>query len=183
MNPRVELPPGRYQLRVGVRESGAGEMGTVFYDLQVPDYTSNGLAMSGLLLTAESARSQFTAQPDSQLPPESLPAPATSRRTFGRNDVLNVFAEIYDNISSREPQRLEVITTLTGEGGVAAFSSRESLTGSSSGGNARNARIPLTKQIPLNDVRPGRYVLRVEARALGGTAKPVVRETTITVGP
>ncbi len=183
MNPRVELPPGRYQLRVGVRESGAGEMGTVFYDLQVPDYTSNGLAMSGLLLTAESARSQFTAQPDTQLPPESLPAPATSRRTFGRNDVLNVFAEIYDNILSREPQRLEVITTLTGEGGVAAFSSRESLTGSSSSGNARNARIPVAKQIPLNDVRAGRYVLRLEARALGGAAKPVSRETTLTVAP
>ena len=38
-NPRVELPPGRYQLRVGVREGGAGEMGTVFYDLDVPDFT------------------------------------------------------------------------------------------------------------------------------------------------
>ena len=38
MNPRIALPPGRYQLRVGVRESGAGEMGTVFYDLDVPDY-------------------------------------------------------------------------------------------------------------------------------------------------
>ena len=37
-NPRIDLPPGRYQLRVGVSESGAGEMGTVFYDLDVPDF-------------------------------------------------------------------------------------------------------------------------------------------------
>jgi VWFA-related protein len=182
MNPRIVLPPGRYQLRVGVRESGAGEMGTVFYDLQVPDYAANGLAMSGLLLTADSARSQFTPQPDDQLPPESLPAPATSRRTFGRNDVLSAFAEIYDNVSSRNAQRLEVITTLTGDDGVAAFSSRESLAGSATA-DARNARIPLSKQIPLKDMRPGRYVLRVEARALGGTAKPVVRETVVTVVP
>ena len=155
-------------------------MGPVFYDLQVPDYAANGLAMSGLLLTADSARSQFTPQPDDQLPPESLPAPATSRRTFGRNDVLSVFAEIYDNVSSRNAQRLEVITTLTGDDGVAAFSSRESLAGSASA-DARNARIPLAKQIPLKDMRPGRYVLRVEARALGGRAKPVVRETTVVV--
>ena len=121
MNPRITLPPGRYQLRVGVRESGAGEMGTVFYDLQVPDYSGNGLAMSGLLLTSDTARAQFTPQPDDQLPQGSLPAPATSRRTFARGDVLNLFAEIYDTVSSRTPQRIEVITTLVGEDGVAAF--------------------------------------------------------------
>jgi VWFA-related protein len=182
MNPRMELPPGRYQLRVGVRENGAGELGTVFYDLVVPDYTSNGLAMSGMLLSAESARSQLTAQPDDQLPPQSLPAPATSGRTFGRNDVVNVFAEIYDNISSREAQRIEVITTLTGEGGDAAFSSRETL-GGGSGANVKSARIPVARQIPLKELRPGRYVLRLEARALGGTAKPAMRETTLTVVP
>ncbi len=101
MNPRIALAPGRYQLRVGVRESGAGEMGTVFYDLQVPDYSANGLAMSGLLLTSDTARAQFTPQPDDQLPQDSLPAPATSRRAFARGDVLSLFAEIYDNVSSR----------------------------------------------------------------------------------
>ena len=72
MNPRIALPPGRYQLRVGVRETGAGEMGSVFYDLQVPDYNASGLAMSGLLLTDEAARPQFSPQPDDQLPPGSL---------------------------------------------------------------------------------------------------------------
>jgi VWFA-related protein len=181
MNPRIALPPGRYQLRVGVRESGAGEMGTVFYDLQVPDYTADGLAMSGLLLTADSARMQFTAQPDEELPAGSLPAAATSRRTFSRTDVVSTFVEIYDNLSSRDAQRVEVVTSLTGEDGVSVFSSRETLGGNAA--NARSARIPLAKQIPLKDVRPGRYELRVEARALGGGAKPALRETTITIVP
>ena len=70
MNPRMALPPGRYQLRIGVRESGAGEMGSVFYDLEVPDYSARGLAMSGLLLTDGAARGQFTPQPDNELPAE-----------------------------------------------------------------------------------------------------------------
>ena len=182
MNPRMVLPPGRYQLRVGVRESGAGEMGTVFYDLQVPDYSANGLAMSGLLLTSDTARSQFTPQPDDQLPQGSLPAPATSRRAFARGDVLNLFAEIYDNVS-RTPQRIEVITTLVGEDGVAAFSSRETLGATAAAGDATNARIPVTRQIPLKELRAGRYALRLEARALGGTAKPAVRETMVVVVP
>jgi len=182
MNPRMVLPPGRYQLRVGVRESGAGEMGTVFYDLQVPDYSANGLAMSGLLLTSDTARSQFTPQPDDQLPQGSLPAPATSRRAFARGDVLNLFAEIYDNVS-RTPQRIEVITTLVGEDGVAAFASRETLGATAAAGDATNARIPVMRQIPLKELRAGRYALRLEARALGGTAKPAVRETMVVVVP
>jgi hypothetical protein len=144
MNPRITLPPGRYQLRIGVRESGAGEMGSVFHDLQVPDYTANGLAMSGLLLTAESARLQFTPQPDAEMPSGALPAPATSRRTFGRNDVLSAFAEVYDSISSRTPQRLEIVTTLAGEDGTAAFSSRESL-GGTVPARAKSARIPVVE--------------------------------------
>ena len=62
-NPRIELPPGRYQLRIGVRESGAGEMGTVFYDLDVPDFARGRLNMSGLLVSAPSAQRTLTVQP------------------------------------------------------------------------------------------------------------------------
>ena len=183
LNPRMMLPPGRYQLRVGVRESGAGEMGSVFHDLVVPDYNATGLAMSGLLITDEAARQQFSAQPDDQLPPGALPAPATTRRTFGRNDVVSIFTEIYDTNPSRDARRIEVITTLAGEGGDPAFSSRESLSGGATSPDVKGLRIPVTKQIALKDVRPGRYVLRVEARLLGNDANRVSRETAVTVVP
>ena len=73
LNPRVPLPPGRYQLRIGVRESGAGEMGSVFYDLDVPDFSANGVALSGVLLTAGSARLLPTFQPDTTA--SALPGP------------------------------------------------------------------------------------------------------------
>ena len=179
LNPRIALPPGRYQLRVGVRETGAGEMGSVFADVQVPDYSARGLAMSGLLLTDEAARGEFSPQPDDQLPAGTLPAPATSRRAFSRNSTLSAFAEVYDSGASRDARRIEVTTTLMGEDGNAAFSSRESIAGASA--DVKSSRIPLSKQIVLKDVRPGRYVLRVDARLLGGGANPVSRETPITV--
>ena len=153
LNPRIALPPGRYQLRVGVRETGAGEMGSVFSDLRVPDYSARGLAMSGLLLTDEAARLQFSPQPDDQLPAGTLPAPATSRRTFGRNSILSAFAEVYDSGASRDSRRIEVTTTLVGEDGSAAFSSRESIAGASA--DVKSSRIPSAKQIALKDVRPG----------------------------
>ena len=173
LNPRIALPAGRYQLRVGVREMGAGEMGSVFYDLNVPDYQARGIAMSGLLLTDQTAGTQFTPQPDGELPAGALPSPATSRRTFRRNDVLSVFAEIYDNINPRDQGRMEVVMNLVGVDGTAPFSSRETVAGN----------MPVSKQIPLKDMKPGDYVLRVEARALGGSAKPVSRETSFTIIP
>jgi VWFA-related protein len=181
LNPRIALPPGRYQLRVGIRETGAGEMGSVFHDLQVPDYNASGLAMSGLLMTADTARREFSPQPDDQLPAGALPAPATSRRAFNQNDVISVYAEIYDNASSRDARRIEVVSALVGEDGAAAFSSRESIGGGSTA-DVKASRIPIAKQIPLKDVRPGRYLLRVEARVLGA-ASPVSRETPLTVVP
>ena len=181
LNPRIQLPPGRYQLRVGVRETGAGEMGSVFYDLRVPDYNARGLTMSGLLLTDQAARQQFTPQPDEQLPAGTLPGPATSRRTFRQSDSLSAFAELYDSASSREARRIEVTATLVGQDGVPAFSSRESVPGASA--DVRSLTIPVSKQIPLKDVRPGRYVLRLEARVLGGGSNPVARETPVTVIP
>lgn len=181
VNPRIELPPGRYQLRVGVRESGAGEMGSVFHDIHVPDYNARGLAMSGLLVTDGAAARDLSPQPDDQLPAGILPAPATSRRTFNRNDALSVFAEIYDNNSSREARRIEVTSALVGEDGSATFSSRETLT--ASGAGDKGARIPISKQIPLKDARPGRYVLRVEARLLAGGSDAIVRETPVIVVP
>jgi VWFA-related protein len=183
MNPRMTLPPGRYQLRVGARESGAGEMGTVFYDLEVPDYNASGLAMSGLLVTDNAARGQFTAQPDTDLPAGSLPAPATSRRTFSQNDTLSLFAEIYDNVSSRDRREIEVATSLVGEDGVAVLTARESLGGSDARRDSRSSQFAVARNVPLADVKPGRYRLRMEAKLRGATndAQSITRETAITV--
>ncbi len=178
MNPRLALAPGRYQLRVGVRETGAGEMGTVFYDLMVPNYVAEGLSMSGLLLSDQVAASQYTPHKDEEIPAGGLPSPATSRRTFGINDVLHVFTEIYDN-SPRETRPVEATTRLVSETGVAVYSSRESLQPAPRP-DVKSSRFPLAKQIPLKDLRPGRYTLQIEARA-PGEAKPVTRETIVTL--
>ena len=72
----------------------------MFYDLQVPDFRKEPMMLSGVLITAASANAAMTAMPDPAAP-KLLPGPAVSRRTFAGNDTLTVFAEIYDNSSSR----------------------------------------------------------------------------------
>ena len=39
---KIDLPPGRYRLHIGARESGAGAVGTIFTDLEVPDFANAG---------------------------------------------------------------------------------------------------------------------------------------------
>ena len=179
MNPRITLPPGRYQLRVGVRETGAGLFGTVFYDLQVPDFTKDPLMMSGLLITSASAPVVPTPQADTVVA-KILPGPATSRREFAPSDTLAVYAEIYDNISSQQPRQIDTNVRLLAEDGREVFAARDSL----QNGSARNwTAYGYTREIPLQNIGPGRYLLRVEAQVRGNRegAKPVQSETVITV--
>jgi hypothetical protein len=123
LNPRLTLEPGRYQIRIGARDSLTKQLGTVFYDLHVPDFRKDPLMMSGLLLTTSSAQQTMTAQPDPATE-KLLPAPATSRRTFAMGETLTVFAEIYDNMSARQSRQFDVAVTFTSEDGKDAFSAR-----------------------------------------------------------
>ena len=181
-NPRVELPPGRYQLRIGVREGGAGEMGTVFYDLDVPDFGRQQLSMSGLLLSAPSAQQTFTVQPD-PIAAKVLPGAATSGRVFATSDVVSMYAEVYDNASNRPPRRIDVTIRLIDEAGREVVTSRELLERGASAAGDKSATFAVRRDIPLKDVAPGRYLLRVEAQVRGETGGNgiVTRETVLTV--
>ena len=184
MNPRVALPPGRYQMRIGVRESGAGELGSVFYDLDIPDFTAAGLAMSGVLLTAGSAQRLPTMQPDTTIATTLLPGPATSRREFLQSDTLNIFAEVYDNIPPQQSHRIDITTTLLGETGSEVFRSNQALGGGPQS-KIKGVSLGYATSVPLKDIQPGRYLLRVEAAAHGSgnvnDVKPAARETLVTV--
>ncbi len=52
VNPRINLPPGRYHLRIGAREAVGGLTGSVFYDLEVPDFRKEKLMLGGLLVAS-----------------------------------------------------------------------------------------------------------------------------------
>ena len=106
-NPRINLPPGRYQIRVGAREAVGGQAGSVFYDLDVPDFRKEPLMLGGLLMTTPSVQQTPSIQPDPVVS-KLLPAPATSRREFPRTDVLALYTEIYDNDTSRQARHIDV---------------------------------------------------------------------------
>jgi VWFA-related protein len=174
---RVELAPGRYQLKIGARESVGGLVGSVIYDLDVPDFTKGDLLMGGLMLTSPAAAQMPTANPDPDFK-NILPESPTAVRTFASGDQLTLAVDVYDNRAST-PHRTEIRTSLTADDGKVVFNSRDERRSEDLKGSSGTFGHVAT--VPLKDVAPGRYVLRVEAQALisnGGTA---AREVEITV--
>jgi VWFA-related protein len=177
---RLELPPGRYRLQVGVRDKTSGAVGTVLTDLDVPNLFEPALAMSGLTLVSAAATRITTAYPDPDLT-KVLPGPHTSTREFPTNDTLAVFAEIYDT-ELGTPHRVTTKTTVTAEDGTLVSSTDDERRSEEFEPNGRGERAASgtwrhTATIPVPAFGPGRYVLRVEAEIMpSGTAPTVVRE-------
>jgi hypothetical protein len=184
VNPRINLPPGRYHVRIGAREALGGLTGSVFYDLEVPDFRKEKLMLGGLLVASNLAQQTPSIQPDKVLE-KVMPAPATSRREFSQRDLIALYTEIYDNIGSAQARHIDIAVRIVSEDGKEAFAVRDVL---ENGGVAPKKPWEIygySKEIALKGVAPGRYALRVEAQVRGNSndAKPVARETVITVVP
>jgi hypothetical protein len=168
---RLEVPPGRYQIRVAARESNGAAVGAVSLDVDVPDFSKAPLAMSGLALASVFASRTVTANPDAGFK-DVLPGPATSLRTFPRGDTLSLFAEVHDN--QKIAHRVAIRTTVTGESGQITFSASDERLSEDLGG--KGGAFGHTVTIPLAEMAPGRYVLRVEATTLLSEGASAARE-------
>jgi VWFA-related protein len=176
---RVDLPPGRYQIRFGAHDSAGGNVGSVLYDLEVPDFQKSVFSISGLAITSASAAQLPTVRPDEQLR-AVLPMPPVAIRTFPANDEIKLFAEVYDNAGAT-PHKVDITATVTTDEGKVMFKTDETRDSSDLGG--QRGGYGYTTTIPLKDLPPGKYVLKVEAKSRLGQTPPAVREARIEVGP
>jgi len=176
---RVDLPPGRYQIRFGAHDSAGGNVGSVLYDLEVPDFQKSAFSISGIALTSASAAQLPTVRPDEQLR-AVLPMPPVALRTFPANDEIKLFAEVYDNAGAT-PHKVDITATVTTDDGKVMFKNEEQRDSSDLGG--KTGGYGYTATIPLKDLPPGKYVLKVEAKSRLGQTPPAAREVRIEVGP
>jgi VWFA-related protein len=176
---RIDLPPGRYQLRLAARDTATQLAGSVIYDLDVPDFYKEPIGLSGLSLTSLAGASMLTARPDEQLK-GALPAPPVGLRAFPQNDEIALFAELYDN-SGSSAHKVDITATVITDDGKVLFKYDESHDSSelqgAKGGYGFATRIPLT------DIPTGFYVLRVEGRSRLGNNVSAAREIQFRVVP
>ena len=174
---RLDLAPGRYQIRVAAREQGTNNGGSVIHDLVVPDYDAGSLSLSHLVLASRGAAQAMTTRPDPLLK-DRLSFPPTAIRTFDRRDVLTVFGEAYDNVGTRN-EAIQLVTTVSDQNGGVAFRSVETV--EAMNGDRSRRSWPHRVDVPLRDLAAGAYVLRVEAKPQGGRSSSVSREVTFSV--
>ena len=169
----MQLPAGRYQLRL-VAGSKA-RAGSVVVDLDVPDFTTGPLVMSGVALTSTSARDRYTIPQIDHLGP-LMPGPLTAEREFAAGDALTVYAEVYEN-GRRAAHMVETRVELRSDTGRVLHTATEERSSSELSSREDNG---FTATLPL-DVEPGLYVINVQARANVGDHPAVSRDVLIRV--
>ena len=131
--------------------------------MEVPDYSKELFALSGLLLTS-SGDAFITPRPDAQLK-DRLLAPPTATRTFTPGETITFLTDVYDG-SNRSTHTVDLSATVrAASDGRIVFNMRNDRT-------IRAGKPPHTEEyrgeIPLRDLAPGAYVLRVEATSRMG---------------
>ena len=172
----LDLDPGRYLLRVAVKEGNTRKAGVVTYDLEVPQFAKEPLTMSDIALTSALSGAAPTIRPKDPLE-KLLPGPLTTYREFPSIDEIALFTEVYDNI--KQSHKTEIVATVKAEGGQTVFETREEHDSSELAGAAGG--YGFQTRVPLGKLAPGLYVLRVEATARVGDRNTVSKETVFRV--
>lgn len=149
----TDVKPGHYQVRVAAA-NGPGRQGSVWLDLDIPDFFKPALAMSDVLISSVFATQRPTLRPDKLLA-DALPAPPTTLRQYLANDAIAIYGEVYDNTSRQHD--VETSVAIISAGGEQIVRTAE-LHPSAGGVIAIKARPALT------NLSPGRYTLVIEAR-------------------
>jgi hypothetical protein len=138
----------RYEVRVGA--FSAGRRGSVFADVEIPDFERAPLSLSGVVIA--SARS--SAPPDARIA-AVIPVVPLTVRTFTPRDAVVAFMRIYRRDKDKTtPER--IVTTIVDDHNARVFVRDDPLEAKSpSGAGGVDHRLGL----PLADLQPGSYLL------------------------
>jgi hypothetical protein len=170
----MALAPGRYQLRVAGGPT-MGNVGSVTYDLEIPNYAKERLAMSGIALTSSTAKDGVTIWPAAARPLDAkLPSPITASREFSPKETITLYTEVYEN-AKHPPHTIDFKVDVRSASGrvMSTFASKRTTDSNDSYG--------FIAPITLEGLDPGAYVLHVEASARAASKDPITRDIPIKV--
>jgi VWFA-related protein len=162
---RLDLKPGRYQLRIGANVGSLSTSGSLYYDVDVPNFTSAPISLSGILLSASpgpvvGSHPTFNAV---------VPVVPTARRSFTAGHKVTAFTRLYQGgkgTLAPVPMRVQ-LRNATNE---LVFDRREDVTAARFT-IARSADVNV--DLPMARLPPGEYLLTIEA----GAQKTVRRDS------
>lgn len=177
---RIDLPPGRYQLRLAAHNTTAGKDGSVFVDVIVPDYANLPFSASPLVLTADPAP---VAAPRELFVP-LLPMVPTAERTFSRFAAVAGFMRLYKN-GQKPIEPVAITTTIRDEKDRIEIQATQTMGVEEFVGPGRVAlgqkpkpgisSADLWYDIPVSKMAAGQHLLTIEAKTGETTIRRDVR--------
>jgi VWFA-related protein len=167
----LTLPPGKYHLKVVVRENEAGRMGSFETDFTIPDLKSTPLKMSSIVLASQlqAAPKKDSSNPLVQNGQEIVPSVT---RVFSANQHLYFYYEVYDPAKETVPEAASASTDKNAKPGVRVMSNVAFFQG-----DVKSYETPLVKvqqltvpgrkaavfqlDVPLSELKPGFYTCQV----------------------
>ena len=143
----------------------------------MPDFYKAPFAMSGVSLTSGAALQGPTLKAKDPLG-DFLPGPPTATREFRSDDTLALFAEFYENAGKTQPHALDLVAELRDEGGAVVRESREERSSTEVSGSGGYG---FATRLPLENLRPGLYVLHVSGQSRLGDRPSASRDIAITI--
>ncbi len=167
----LTLPPGKYHLKVVVRENEAGRMGSFETDFTIPDLKSTPLKMSSIVLASQlqAAPKKDSSNPLVQDGQEIVPSVT---RVFSANQHLYLYYEVYDPAKESAAEAPAASTDKNAKPGVRVMSNVAFFQG-----DVKSYETPLVKvqqlsvpgrkaavfqlDVPLSELKPGFYTCQV----------------------
>jgi VWFA-related protein len=159
---KLSLSPGRYEIRLNAFNRTIDRSGTVFAEVEVPDFTKSPLTMSGVAIGTKRAAAEDRAGVLSEL----LPVIPTSERDFAPSDAVCAFFRVFQpGTSAVAPVTLQImLLDMTNKTVV----DRSETLPAEAFGDSRTASHLI--DLPLSGLTRGPYVFSVTAKLPSGTS-------------
>jgi hypothetical protein len=164
----IELPPGRYELRFGAHSGALGKDGSVYADVEVPDFAKEPLSLSGVVLSAVPG---LTSAPKGAVS-EIVPIVPTSLREFDRGYRVTSFLRVYEG-GKNALAPVTVAIRIVNDQDASVFEESQTIGVDRFDAKARAADERV--ELPLARLAPGAYLLTFEATLGKNTTRRDVR--------
>jgi hypothetical protein len=154
---RIDLRPGRYSLRLGAHSEATATTGTVYADVEVPDFAALPLSFSGVVVSASPGR---FAAPKNALA-AIIPRTPTSERAFFVTQQVHAFLRLYQG--GRTPLRPVHLAIRIVDGRNAVVFEERHTFGPDRFATGRATDLDFS--VPLARLSAGRHLLTFEALA------------------
>ena len=88
---RLDLKPGRYNLRFAVHNAALGKSGSVYAEVEVPNFEKDAVSLSGVAVSV----AHGLAAAGKDLLADLLPVVPTTQRSFAAADRVSAFLRVY----------------------------------------------------------------------------------------